>query len=464
MRHVAFLLAATLVSSCSPCFAQESKSSTTPDLSRHRDALGRLHHVGLDGSHVIPEKDVSLMATEIEQALRIPPTWRVLLRHAGNQDSSPTRLHAENGMLWTTLVDRSGREIAIRLMLDAQWVIVGSVLFIGPDGTSEFTRAQFRERTGFFPLHALPIVLDRLWMELEALPLSEANLRHVGLESGEPLGASPSVRCTLSFKDKTPSVRTEIELNGVIPLPAAAAHDPAFRFAGSQGVGDSVIGPVTSTKSLDRVFREARAMGRAIQSEGEWSAHIFHNNGSGSFVTLVLDQRDIGMEDRYSDFHVESSGFVDESEELSASIAGVPLTALGLRLFLTSVGAAYDPATQDIFLVLGSADRHEIDVIFTSKQDRPPTVHGASSLHLVFDAAGSKIDQVKGVVVREILRKNDPARSHWTCRFGDQRVAEVSIHKPVMCAVGVDLTSRARIGDLEYRVAGGIAETILRAD
>jgi hypothetical protein len=250
-------------------------------------------------------------------------------------------------------------------------------------------------------------------------------------------------------------------LNGVIAMPATAAHERDFKFAGNTGTGDSVIGPVTSVKSIAQCFREARALSDAVLSSGGWSLHVFHNNGSDRFQTLVHDRRNPRTHEYADDFVVDSSGFVGDSKKISASIAGVRLSDAGLGAFVTSLASAYDPGQTDIFVVIGCADRHEIDVVLTSGIAPPPTKKDASLLRFVFDQDGSKIESQDRVLVRVISKRKDGEHIRWTCQFADDRTADVWIHESVFCGNGVDLTPRCRIGEMTYEVAGGKVKSML---
>lgn len=461
-------LVAAVLALSGASLAQESANMPRSGLARHRDVLNRVEDRNADRNYVVPDADLAPIAKEIEQAIHVPPTWHVVLRPDDRQrsgdDPVDTRIESPNEILVTTLSDRSNHRLTLRLTLDAQWVMLGWAAFIGPDGTTDKTRRQFQNRTDFLPLRAIPIVLDRLESELDSLPIAKTNLRSLTLEPGNPLGESPSVRCVLSLEDESLLRRTAVELSGVILLPPTAAHEKDFEFPGSQGLDDEGVRPVPSTRTLSRCFREARAMSDVIHSGGEWYAHVYHNNGSGSFLTNVIDVRNRRPETRRPDFRIDSTGFVGATEEISAGIAGVSLTPEGLHQFLKCLADAYDTEKQYVFAVLGSAERHELLVLFTSAGGQPPKASDLTSLRLVFDAAGSKLDRSEPLLVRDIQRATEGSHTRWTCRFGDDRVADVWVHKPVMCDVGTDLTSRARIGDTDYRVAGGLVETALRGD
>ena len=458
--------------------AQESADPPRTGLARHRGALQILEARNTDGTFVVADDEVARIAEEIERAIDLPPTWRVVLRpddpNASVEDPIHTRILPTIDAVETVLSDRSGRKLALKLTFDAQWVLLGHAAFIGPDGATEFTRAQFRSRANFFPLRSLAVVLERLESELDAFPLEESKVRYLGLESAQPLGESSSVRCVLGLEDDDQLTTTE--LNGVIPLPTTAAHEKGFTFAGNQGFGDSVIGPVTSTRTLGRAIREARAMRDAIGSGGPWFAHVFHNSGSDAFSTYVSDARIRRPDEQRATFRIDSEGFVGATDEISAGVAGVRLTSEGLSELLKLMAASHDASKQSVFAVLGCADRHEIVVLFTSLSLVPPSepiVFGSAgvvppgpndvtSLRLAFDAAGSRVDRVERIPVRDVQRASEDWHTRWTLRFGDDRVVDVGVHDRVLCGNGMDLTSRARIGDTDYRVAGGLVEGALR--
>jgi hypothetical protein len=217
-------------------------------------------------------------------------------------------------------------------------------------------------------------------------------------------------------------------------------------------------------------------MSDAIHSGGSWYAHVFHNNGSGSFSTYVSDARIRRTEQMRTDFRIESAGFVGATEEISASVAGVPLTSEGLRELMQGLASACNAEKQTVFAVLGCADRREILVLIAPRSLVPPDSSDPFSpaalvspeasdltlLQLVFDAAGSKLDRSERVLVRHVQRATEGLYTRWTCRFADDRGADVWIHNWVMCGNGMDLRSRARIGDADYGVAGGLVETALR--
>ena len=439
-------------------------------LARHRDVLNRAEERNADRSYVVADDDLARIAKEIEQAIHVPPTWHVVLRPDDRQrsgdDPVDTHIESANELLVTTLSDRSNRSLTLRMTLDAQWVTLGWAAFIGPDGTTDYNRRQFQVRTDFLPLRAIPIVLDRLESELDALCLAQANLRSLTLERGQPLGESPSVRCVLALGDESLLSRTAIDLSGLILLPSTAAHERDFEFPGSQGVEEPLFRPVPATRTLGQCFREARAMSEAIQSGGEWYAHVYHDNRfhSDSFPTNVTDVRNHRTLNRTPEFRIDSTGFVGATGEISTSIAGVPLTPDGLRQFLKCLAAAYDPEKQFVFLVVGCADQHELVVLFSSAGALPPTASDLESLRLVFDAAGSKLDRTERVLVRDIRHATEGSHRRWTCRFGDGRLADVWVHNALGCTTGEDLTSRARIDNIDYRVAGGLVETALRRD
>jgi hypothetical protein len=463
-QHLGASIALALLSATST--AQQAAQAPTEGLARFRDALAHIQERDASAKYAVPDEEVARIAKEIEQVLHVPGTWHVMLRnlskYGAEMNRIPTRFNAHLEMISTTLKDHADREIELSVTLDAQSVSIGNALFVGPDGKTDFTVRQFRERIGFFPLRAIPIVLDRLESELDALPVEKSNVKYVGLESPQPLGESPYVRCVLSFEDNATSKPVMTGLNGIIALPAAAAHERGFQFGGTRGTGDSVIGPVTSVRSLDRCFRESRALSDAVSAGGDWAAHVFHNNGRDTFPTLVHDLRNPREKEYGVDLRIESSGFFGETEEISASIAGVPLTGSGVRAFLTSLAAAYDPKAADIFVIIGCAERHEIDVVFTTASSPPPYKHDADSIQLVFDKDGSKIEQQDRVIVSGISKRNEDPHIHWTCRFADDRTAHIWIRRSEMCGVGVDFTSRCRVGDTPYGVAGGVLESTLR--
>ncbi len=467
--RIASRLAAVSIALSVASLAQDSSNPHRSALARHFDALTRTEERNADGSYAITDAQLALVAKEIEQAIEVPPTWRVVLRHDDRpqfgQDTVHTRFQLPNELLFTTLSDRANRRLELVLSLDAQWVAIGrGAPFIGAYGTTMFNRRQFQVRRDFFPLSAIPVVLERLASELEALPLVQWNVRDLGLQSAQPMGGPPSIRCVLRLEDESPGRSATIELNGLIALPPTAAHEEGFEFDELSGDRDAVAGPVLSTLTLGQCYREAQAMRDAIQSVGEWYAHVFHGSGSRSFSTHVVDARKRHFDRFHADLRIDSDGFLGSTEEISAAIGGVSLTADGVRQFLKTLAGAYDTRKQYVFLVLGCADRREIIIVFTSNVTRRPAASDLTCLRLVFDPEGTKVDRMDRLPVHEIQREIANRRTRWTCRFGDDRVADVSVHTLVGCTTGDDVTSRARIGDTVVRVAGGLVETTLRRD
>lgn len=463
-EHLALSLALVWVPTTSA--AQRAPAATAEGLGRFREALAHLQDQDADLGYAVSDDEVARIDQEIERTLRIPATWHVRLRNVGqlggDMNRSRMRFDAGRDMLWTTLVDPADRQIELHITLDAQWVFIGSAFFMGPDGQTDFTRAQYRERTGFFPLRSIPIVLDRLESELDALPLGKSSVKYLGLESGQSLGESPSVRCTFGIEEESAGKHVELSLNGVVSLPATAAHERDFQFAGAVGTGDSVIGPIFSTKSLGLCFREARALSNTVIASGDWSAHVYHNNGRDSFLTLVHDPRNLRTKREEEDFSIASSGFAGDTQEISASVAGVPLSAAGLSAFLKSLSAAYDPKQSDIFVVIGCADRREIDVVFTSGVAPPPIKADVPALRVVFDAAGTKIEHQDRVLMDWIVHRDDRPYTFWTCQFSDGHRARIRIRHAEMCGNGIDFTSLCDVDGVAFSVAGGITETTLR--
>ncbi|MBI5434220.1 MAG: hypothetical protein HZA52_15410 [Planctomycetes bacterium] len=427
----------------------------------HRNALTDLARYDAEQRPLVSDDEVARIERDLARALALPQDWHVELRRTRADGGRDVRAKFEqvglDEFVAAPLVDRAGRELSLRTSLDARFVVLGNVIAVGRDGATGAARDALARRADYFPLQAIPHLLDALERELARGVPSDCAVEGLGLESAQPLGLAPSVIASLRLGERDSNSST-YSVRGKLILPRAAAHPPGFEFEGSQRGGDSVLGPertpVSFREALDYVLelRDALSLCTAWRA----STGVY---GNGDLAILLSDRRRPPRSPYPCSIELRAAAPDELGSAPRFSFGGVELSSDGLRAVLDAIANEYDPAVAAPLFVYGCRELGEIHVILS---DLPKYGHyevRAPVLRLAVDAAGDALHTTTREAVRDVRTYCDLGRDYWSFEYADGCRAELSIHRPVMCGEGLDLTPRGRFGSHELGLAGGLAQS-----
>mgnify|MGYP001351137433 CR=1 FL=1 len=445
---LALLLALTAV--------QASHEEDLP-LERFRARLERLG----DKSAPLDETELELLEADFGAAFELPAPWSFdfdppfdSARRLGAPGLATTR-----GCEFVCAHLVAPRNVRLRFSttLDAGYVSVSSVSFIDADGRTECSRLQFASQKNFFATSALPIVLSTFERELSALPLDGFEIAYVELESAQPVGASPSVRCSLAARSTTASASFECSLYATLALPSNAGHPTDFKFLGQLGRGDSVIGEVVPAPSLQSALARARAAHDTLR-DLPWKVRALASP-DGDAAIVALTHRGGLPEGAPFGFRAELSLETPEGapEACRWSIGGVPLNSDALRRLLHELDRASIAGEDEIVLVAACAELRRVEAIVRASK-REPRALPARAFRLVLEPGGA-LASFDTVAVTALARVERGEHFRWDFELADGARLEARVRRPVMCAVGEDLRTYGTLDGRALAVVGGAIET-----
>jgi hypothetical protein len=438
--------------------AQTSPAEELP-LERFRARFERLG----DPFESLDAAELKALEAELGALFELPPPWSfdvdpptAAARHLGAPRLDTT---ADCEFLCAHLVAPRNVRLRFATTLDAHYVSVSSVSFTDADGRTPCSRHLFATRKNFFAIDALPTVLGAVERELSALPLDGFEIAHVELESARPVGASPSVRCSLSARSTT-GASFEFRVYAALALPSNAGRPADFKFLGQLERGDSVIGEVVPAPSLQSALARALAARETLR-DLPWNVQV-HTAPNGDSAWVDFAHRDKPLDDAPPPVHFLAELSLDAREDAPEahrwSIGGVPLHPDALRRLLHELDRAQVSGEDEIVLVAACSELRRIDAIVRTSRRRAPLALPARAFRLVLDPGGA-LASFDTVAVTTLTRAERGERLRWDFELADGARLEARVHRPVMCGVGADLRTYGTLDGRALAVVGGAIET-----
>jgi hypothetical protein len=421
----------------------------------------RLERLG-DASAPLSQGELETLESELGEHFQLPPPWRFDFdppADAARAHGAPkVERSSERWIANAHVVAPGNLRLRFCTTLDASFLMLSSVAFIGPDGRTEFSREQYGSRAGFFPLHAFGTVLHTLECEIAALPLDGMSLAHVNLEMAQPLGASPRVRCGLWAQSTAPGSAFEFHVYASLALPPEAAHPAEFAFRGTRTWGNSTIGEVAPAPSLRTAVEDALAARDGLSGLPTWSASARTSwDGASNDVYLSRSGE--------KSFVFRGELRVERAENAAAvrrwSIAGLDVDESAFRRLLGELDRAREAGEGEVLLVAACAELRRVEAIVRPNAKRERLAPLARALRLELDSLGAPVS-FEWVDVALLKHAEYNGRHHWTFELADGARLKVDVRGEVMCAVGEDLRTYATLDGRPLAVVGGAVETTYR--
>ncbi len=425
------------------------------------------------GNPILPDSYVATLETRIAERFSIPDSWKVELRSPDfRSEAKPyyariSTLKTGDERMEASLRGPEGLELRFNLTADGCWALISNALFIAEDGKSEFSRDQFKTRTNFFPIRSIPGVLSSLTEQLTALPDDGFAKQYLQLENAEPLAIPPTASCSISLS--RPEANYSAILRGKITFPVECGQPVGFRYEGNQRLGDSVIGPDTTSLSLSEVMKNSAEIGRACLSSKGLSFTLRH--GLNDILSVYFKQTDgtpLGSVSFPFNAVTNNGSFEPEfvlaKQEQKFRID----TIMKLVSLIEEETSNKDRA---LYGVISGPDGQSV-IVMTSPKVEIPTGLGRSGMGQKPEEITLKVVKLRdGAPIEIVSSESSRVEEH---QRGDSRT-EVSlataalgqiklyVHNSVFCADGMDLSeleTYALIDEKRLAFLGGIAESI----
>lgn len=425
-------------------------------LERFRVPVQRLAERRPDGAWVVADDDVRKLEAELAALLGIPAPWRLELRTSAWPTAGIER-HSGSEFLETRLAGRFGVELFFATTLDAHWHSLDyATLFIARDGGTDFARTEFDRRTGFFALRAFPLLLSALDAELEKLELDGYELWNLDLETPQPLAPSPSIRCVMHVDDGGESRRFQATLNGLLDLPAEAAHERGFTFRRGPATGDSLSVVAQVSDSLVVLWRRAMAA-RSALPESNWTLDVQggFSNSLGLVVGRLGDSAGRALAGSWPiELRAMPSSDPRRPDELGFALGELPIELSAARAFLEAVHAACGGASESVFSVTSCVELRRVDMLITPRTPPAELPQAGRGVSFTVSEQGELASQLPFTTGAVQATRASRIRL-WTTVVERGDAIEWSLPAPMCCTQGEDLTRYATVCGRPAAVIGG---------